>query len=73
MSSQRQIQFRHGGKVSKDVVIKLFEVCSITTDNVEKISCIQNALSDSYAEKSIADMNDIIDDDENDILINNEV
>ena len=35
------------------------------TDNVELIFCIQNALSESHAEKSIADVNDTIDDDEN--------
>jgi transposase-like protein len=38
-------------KVSKDVVVRSFEVCGITTSNKEKISCVQkgNPAEDAYA------------------------
>ena len=50
-------------KVSKDV-INSFDVCGITTNNVEKISCIQNLTSDSHTETTAADIDNVIDDDE---------
>jgi len=31
-------------KISKDVVINLFDVCGITTDNAKKMSCLRSEL-----------------------------
>ena len=54
-------------KVSKDATINSFDVCGITTKNVEKISCTQNLISDRHTETIHADINDIIDDDDVDV------
>jgi len=80
MVSQRQIRlhFRRKNqgthlcqaweKISNDVVIHSFDVCSIATDNAEKISCRRSELTDTFAEESNANINDINNDDEIDVL-----
>ena len=40
-------------KISKDVVIKLFDICGNITDNVKKISWKQKAFSNNHAEKKV--------------------
>ena len=52
---------------------KSFDVCCITTDNVEIIFCIKNMFSDSNTEKNIAHIINFINEDENDIPVLNKV
>ena len=49
-------------------MIHSFDVCSIATDNAEKIACRRSELTDTFAEESNANINDINNDDEIDVL-----
>ena len=57
-------------KVSKEVVVNSFDVCEITTDDLEKILYLKNASNDSTT-KEIASDNELIDND--DEIVSNKV